>query len=59
MRAVHGGEPMHAYKVKQKSGTSSVVYIGRDGFVHRMETGDKTAVEFSQFNQVAPIRAPI
>ena len=58
MKAMHGGEPMHAYKVKQKNGSSSVIYVARDGFVHRMQS-DNSTMEFSKFNQIAPIRAPI
>jgi hypothetical protein len=59
MRTV-GGQPLHAYSVVQKDGTKTTVYLGSDGRVRRIETGkDDTAVTFSKFNQIAPIRAPM
>lgn len=55
-----GGETLHAYKITQKDGTASTLYIGRDGYPRRIDgRGDNGSVQFSKFNEVAPIRAPI
>jgi hypothetical protein len=54
-----GGETLHAYRMKQSDGTESTVYVGRDGYCHRIDTKDNSSVTFSKFNAVPPIRAPI
>jgi hypothetical protein len=55
-----GGQPMHAYRMKDKDGQASTVYIARDGYVHRIDNGGTGGtINFSKFNQVAPIRPPI
>jgi hypothetical protein len=56
-----GGESLHAYRMtSSKTNKPSTVYVGSDGYVHRVE-GDKPghAVTFSMFNQIAPLRAPM
>jgi len=54
------GETLHAYRMKQNNSTQSTVYIANDGYVHRIDSGEKDGtVRFSKFNQIAPIRAPI
>ena len=59
MRSV-GGETYHAYRTTSKGKDSSTVYVGRDGFVHRVDSGGLGhGVTFSNFNGIAPFRAPI
>jgi hypothetical protein len=56
------GQSMHAYEVTQKDGPKSVVYIGPDGLIRRLDpkNGSQTdPIRFSKFNSVAPIRAPM
>ena len=58
MRSV-GGETLHAYRLRE-NGSESTLYIGADGYPHRLESGASTnTVTFSKFNAIAPIRAPI
>jgi hypothetical protein len=55
-----GGEMLHAYEMKQSDGKKTTIYIGRDGMVHRLDSGSADGtVQFGKFNAVAPIRAPI
>ena len=55
-----GGETLHAYKMRQKDGTTGIVYVGRDGLPHRLQgNGADSTVTISKFNAVPPIRAPI
>jgi hypothetical protein len=54
------GETMHAYRVTETGGRQWTVYIGRDGFVHRIASvSGPNGSRFSKFNAVPPIRAPI
>lgn len=60
------GEDLHAYQVRPKSdnptGKPATVYVGRDGYVHRIDaTSDRGSaiVRFSKFNAPIKIDAPI
>ncbi len=56
------GQNLHAYDLTQKDGNKSVVYIGADGLIRRLDpksSGQTEPIRFSKFNSVAAIRAPI
>jgi hypothetical protein len=54
------GETLHAYRVTETGGHQVTVYIGRDGFVHRVAiVGSPNGVRYSKFNAVPPIHAPM
>jgi hypothetical protein len=54
------GESLHAYRVKDSDGHEATVYVGRDGFVHRVADGNGTGgVRLSKFNAAPPIHAPM
>jgi hypothetical protein len=55
-----GGETLHAYKIREKDGSTGIVYVGADGLPHRFQgsRADET-VTFSKFNGIGAIRAPI
>jgi hypothetical protein len=54
------GETLHAYRVTETGGHQWTVYIGRDGFVHRVaDVSGPHGVRYSKFNAVPPIRAPM
>ena len=59
MRSVRG-ETLHAYRMTSKGNKPGTVYIGGDGFIHRVE-GDQPGhgVTYSNFNAIAPFRAPV
>jgi hypothetical protein len=57
-----GGEILHAYHTTQRDGTNSIVFVARDGFVHRITgTGAESdkVLTLGAFNGIAPILAPI
>ncbi len=59
MKSVDGGT-LHAYRVTETSGRQWTVYIGRDGFVHRIASvSGPNGVRYSKFNAVSPIHAPM
>jgi hypothetical protein len=57
------GQNMHAYEMTQKDGDKAVVYIGGDGYIHRLDPksgrGGAEPIRFSKFNGIAAIRAPM
>jgi hypothetical protein len=55
-----GGETLHAYKMRNKDGSTGTVYIGGDGLPHRLQGSEpNSTVTISKFNAVPPIRPPI
>ncbi len=54
------GETLHAYRVTETGGRQWTVYIGRDGFVHRIASvSGPNGVRYGKFNAVPPIHAPM
>jgi hypothetical protein len=56
------GQNLHAYEMTQKDGEKAVVYIGGDGYIHRLDPRSGRQAEpirFSKFNQIVAIRAPM
>jgi hypothetical protein len=54
-----GGETLHAYKMRQKDGTTGIVYVGHDGLPHRLQGNNAEMITISRFNAVPPIRPPM
>jgi len=52
------GELLHAYSVQKAGDDPHTVYIGSDGFIHRIDT-NSGYIRFSNFNKPVNISAPM